>query len=542
MQKKSRRIIPMLLVLLLAVGAVVGGLIATTGGGSKANTSAIVSGPIHADSGPFLTDSHGRVVFLRGVNAVYKRAPYELYADPGKNWNFTRQDAKRMAALGFNVVRLGIIWQGLEPGTLGPNNPEICTPGPPHDPHQYNAAIADAYLAKVATTVKILGEYHIYTLLDMHEDVYSSEFGGEGAPPWAVCTDNHRIRILPGRWSDTYNDPGLITAVHHFWTNDVVGDLQGEYIRVWKTVAQYFRNNQWVVGYDPINEPFTKTLMPGVPEVAARLECLYTGRANPGRNTFDGSVLVCPPADPKFGLIRTFHAVSPKKLVFFEPDIFSISGHPNDIGSMDLPGLVFNFHDYCGFRSGKTGNPTDLNACSAQELRTMQRRSEERPDIASAAQPQGPAWFMSEFGATTSNALMERLTANADNLMLGWTYWAWKYYSDPTGSSAEALVRPNGQLSATSQSLSRVYPQAVAGTPVSFTFDPETAEFHMLYVPNQNVTAPTVIFVPVSLHYRNGYDVTVVGGTVVSKANVTHLVITNDPGASSVSVTVKRVS
>jgi endoglycosylceramidase len=478
---------------------------------------------------------------LRGVNAVYKRAPFELYADPGKDWNFSQKDAERMAALGFNVVRLGVIWEGLEPGTLGPNNAAICSPGPSHDPHQFNASVASAYLAKVAKTVALLGKYHIYTLLDMHEDVYSSEFGGEGAPPWAVCTDSYPIGTLPGRWSNTYNDPGLITAVKHFWTNDVVGDLQGEYIRVWKVVAHYFRDDPWVVGYDPINEPFTKTLRPGVLEVAARLECLYTGAAHPGETSFDGSVLACPPDDPKVGLIRTLLATSPHQLVFFEPDIFSSSGHPNTIGSMGLPGLVFNFHDYCGFRSGVTGNPTDLNACSAQELRTMQRRSEERPDIASSTQPLGPAWFMSEFGATTSEALMERLTANADNLLLGWTYWAWKYYDDPTGSSAEALVQPSGKLSPASRSVSRAYPQAVSGTPISFSFDPASSHFHMLYVPNQMVTAPTVIFVPLSVHYPHGYRVAVIGGTVLSSPNATHLVVANDQGVSSVSVSITPV-
>ncbi len=111
---------------------------------------------------------------------------------------------------------------------------------------------------------------------------------------------------------------------------------------------------------------------------------------------------------------------------------------------MDFNGLVFNFHDYCGLRSGVTGNPTDLIACADQELRTMQRRSDERPDLATPKQPEGPAWFMSEFGATTSNALMDRLTRIADELQLGWTYWQWKYYDDPTGSSAEALVTPDG--------------------------------------------------------------------------------------------------
>ena len=529
-----------LAIVAVVVAGVVIGLVVTSGGGptSYSSTDTVVQGPLSAISGPYLTDSKGRVVILHGVNAVYKRAPYALYVDPGKPWNFTRTDAARMASLGFNVVRLGIIWEGLEPGTAGPNDPAICAPGTPHDPHQFNQAIASAYLAKVAQTVALLGEYHIYTLLDMHEDVYSTEFGGEGAPPWAVCTDGHPIGTLPGRWSNTYNDPALLASTHHFFLNNVVGDLQGEYIRTWKAVATYFADNPWVVGFDPINEPFSTVLLPGKPDVDARLECLYTGTDLPGRSFFDGSRLTCPASDPKVGLIATMRAVAPDKLVFFEPDIYTSRGHTNDVGPMHFSGLVFNFHDYCGLRSGVTGNPTDLDACAAQELRTMQRRSEERPDIASEKQPEGPAWFMSEFGATTSDPLMERLTRIADELQLGWTYWQWKYYDDPTGSSAEALVNQDGTYAPTVQALTRVYPQAIAGTPVSYSYDPKKREFHLFYVPKSTVDAPTVIFVPTTQSYPNGYRVQVVGGTVDSKPGASHVVVANDAGAATVTVTI----
>src|ERR1039458_7998341 len=61
-----------------------------------------VEGPINSPGGPFLYDRQGRVVFFHGVNAVFKRAPYELYPAPGKPWNFSVADASLMARLGFN--------------------------------------------------------------------------------------------------------------------------------------------------------------------------------------------------------------------------------------------------------------------------------------------------------------------------------------------------------------------------------------------------------------------------------------------------------
>ena len=167
----------------------------------------------------------------------------------------------------------------------------------------------------------------------------------------------------------------------------------------------------------------------------------------------------------------------------------------------------------------------------------MQRRSEERPDIATVQQPEGPAWFMSEFGATTSEPLMERLTKIADELQLGWTYWQWKYYDDPTGSSAEGLVQADGTLSPVAAALSRAYPQAVAGTPISYSYNPDRSEFHLLYVPDDRINAPTVIFVPTGA-YSHSYQVQVVGGQVESAPGADHLVVGADPGSQLVSVTV----
>jgi endoglycosylceramidase len=146
-----------------------------------------------------------------------------------------------MQSLGFNVVRLGIEWQALEPGSGWPNQPKVCTPGSPGNPHEFNLAVADRYLAHVAATVKLLSRYVIYTLLDMQQDVYSQNFRGEGAPNWAVHTDGVPIVASGGRWSSNYSNPQLDTAVHHFWTNDVVGNLQGQFDLVratWRTTSR----------------------------------------------------------------------------------------------------------------------------------------------------------------------------------------------------------------------------------------------------------------------------------------------------------------
>jgi len=504
-----------------------------------APASAAVTGPLRAPGGPYLYDHYGRVVSLHGVNAVYKHPPFTLTVTANRPNSFTARDASQIASLGFNVVRLGILWQGLEPGHGSFDNPAVCTPGKPHDPHMFDAATARAYLGQVGRVVDLLGHYHVYTILDMHQDVFNQLFGGEGAPDWAVCTDGQQIVKLPGRWSRTYGSPTLAVALHHFWTNDVVGNLQGQFDKVWATVARYFAQNQFVVGYDPYNEPFDRGVSRDEALVfATNLQCFYTGRSHPGSLADTDTPLRCPANDPVQGVIPAIENADPHHLVFVEPDIYSLHGRPNLLGPMDFPRLVLNLHVYCGDRSPVTGDPTNLVGCVTQELTSMLNRERERPFLSSVPQPGGPAWFMSEFGATHSAPLLDDLTGYTDLLQLGWAYWSWKYYDDPTGSSNEALAGASGDLAPTADVLSRAYAMAVAGTPISTIFDPGSGSFQLVYASAADVHAPTLIFLGGRRHYPSGYCAVVHGGTVTSARGAPYLTVLNRAGIDSVQVTV----
>uniref|UniRef100_UPI00061AD0F2 PGRS repeat-containing protein n=1 Tax=Mycobacterium sp. UM_Kg27 TaxID=1545693 RepID=UPI00061AD0F2 len=93
-----------------------------------------VAPPVEVSNG-WLTNSNGQVVLLRGLNQVYKIPPYEPSAD-----GFGDKDAAFLAANGFNVVRLGVIWAGVQP-----------EPG----------VIDYDYLASIENTVEILGNHNI---------------------------------------------------------------------------------------------------------------------------------------------------------------------------------------------------------------------------------------------------------------------------------------------------------------------------------------------------------------------------------------------
>jgi endoglycosylceramidase len=501
-------------------------------------------GPLSAPGGPFLVDRYGRVVVMHGVNLVYKLPPYEVVVGGTGTNALTPEEAQSMAALGFDVVRLGIIWKGLEPGTAPSNDNAVCLPGTPRSsgPHQFNASVFDAYLSQLDATVALLGRYGIYSLVDMHQDVYSEVFAGEGAPNWAVCTNGAKPspKLNVPNWSVNLRGPGVTSAYGHFWNNDVVGNLQGEFDAIWARVAAHYRNNPWVIGYDPFNEPYGEGVPPNGTGVQfdAELQCFYAGRSHPGVSQ-SGKALACPRDDPGDGLIPRIEAADPNHLVFYEGNYATDSGPLNHIGSMPLPRLVLNFHDYCFLHVPNGPEPPDFaTICGPLEIAVFAQHASQRARDSSSEQPGGPASFLTEFGATTDAADLGRITADADAHLVGWTYWQWLNYDDPTGSHTSGLWPPSPLTEAMLTVLSRMYPSAIAGTPTATSFDPSSGRFTLRFRPNPRITEPTVISIPVSLHYADGYCASATGAHITSAPGASHVDIQNGATAADVTVTI----
>jgi endoglycosylceramidase len=145
---------------------------------------------------------------------------------------------------------------------------------------------------------------------------------------------------------------------------------------------------------------------------------------------------------------------------------------------------------------------------------------------------------VSEFGATSNSALLQQLTNEENQSLVSWSYWAWKFYGDPTGSADESLVLANGRLRPTASVLAQTYPEAIAGMPVSMSFNPTSGAFELVYTPNHAVHAPTVVFVPTEIHYENGYCARVTGGVVTSRPNSNLLRVRNSAPSHVVQVRV----
>ena len=500
-------------------------------------------GPFSAPGGPFIYDKYGRVVLMHGVDLVYKVPPYEVEVTGSGPNVLTVPEVMRMAALGFDVVRLGIIWTGLEPGSESINDPAVCNAGKPtaSATSQFETSVFDAYLTRLDSTIAMLARYGIYSLIDMHQDVYSDVFAGEGAPHWAVCTNGvtPKPRFDIPDWSDNLTGPGVLTAYEHFWENDVVGNLQGNFDYLWSRIAAHFKGNPWVIGYDPFNEPYGEGLTSGNDEAFdGQLQCFFMGTADPGKNQL-GESLTCPADDPSEGLIPQIEAADPTHLVFYDTDYSVDSGPKNYIGPMAEPRLVENFHDYCFLHVPNGPETADYGQiCAPLENLVFKERSSDRANDTTPEQPGGPAWFLTEFGATTDAKDLGRVTADADSHLVSWIYWQWIHYDDPTGSHSSGLWPPGPATKSQEEVLSQAYAQAIAGTPTSMSFDTTDAHFALSYRPKDDIHEPTVISIPSVMHYPNGYCATVSGGHVTSRAGAQHLDVVSDPAATTVTVSV----
>ena len=154
----------------------------------------------------------------------------------------------------------------------------------------------------------------------------------------------------------------------------------------------------------------------------------------------------------------------------------------------------------------------------------------------------GAAALMTEWGATDNVKAIGIDADGADDSLMGWTYWAYKHWDDPTtADDSQGLFTDDADLSTVKmdklRQLVRTYPQATAGAPTSIEYDATTGLFSMTYRPNRRSPQPTQIFVS-PLTSPHGYDVKVVGGTA-TRSGSTVLVKATSAKPVTVKVTPK---
>ncbi|WP_244130294.1 cellulase family glycosylhydrolase [Burkholderia sp. BCC0044] len=485
----------------------------------RADTGASSSSVSHA--GRWLIDDHGRVLIVHGVNVVVKQPPYAPEAA-----GFGAKEMDRLAADGFNAVRLGVAQQQLEPA-----------------PGRYDGA----YLASLARTQQQLADRRIYTLLDMHQDGYSRRFAPERRRG-EVAAGNPGAEINNGFADWMALDDGLpnVNPGHPYYYvtskainrafDDLYGNARGpegvgladRFAAAWRHVAAGFAGRPYLLGYELLNEPWPGTRW---------LDC-----AGPqGCAGFDQKVMSV--------FNRTLRAAirdtDRNTLVFQEPNPLFNLGFPTHLDPGDARS-GFAFHNYASkidqfakaigtaLPAGQAALPERL----APLLGGTDADKEARVfgNALARVDATGEALLMTEFSGLDapdpSGRRAERMADAADRDMIPWIYWRFPVPADSTAASwqsvRDALVRP--------------YPQAIAGTPTRWRFDPTTQHFELRYAtrpagPALRPGATTQIFVP-DYRYPHGYRARVTGGTVTSAPNARALRVAAHADAAEVVVEV----
>lgn len=427
--------------------------------------------------GRWLVDEHGRVVIVHGFNLVWKRAPYAPPATPA---GFNAADARWLRSHGFNGVRLGTLWAGITPDQPGVGDP--------------------AYRDRWQRVMDLLADRGIWMQLDAHQDMWHETYGGEGVPDWAMVRPALFSALPPvtapfplGYWT-----PEVSTVFDEFWAGKR-GLLDG-WAQAWRVAAEWWQDQPYLMGYDLINEPWMGLEWPA---------CLTGGcRAS--------YVTELQPALER--ATTAIRAVDGDNIVWWEPQQFA-GGQLIPTFFTAMAGedqLGFSWHNYCQdvFLESQGLPLGDVENC------WRFARDRHRHALEQAAEMDAVP-MMSEWGATDDVRAIEIDAAVADEHLMSWLHWAYKWWDDPTTADADqGMFADDADLASVKQdklrTLVRTYAQATAGTPLAMSFDTESGDFRFRFRPDPSIRQPTEVFVS-PVHYPDGYRVRVDGGSAVRR-------------------------
>ena len=398
----------------------------------------------------YITDDQGRALILHGLNV----SGSSKYYPDRVGWT-GKDDILRMNRdWGFNFARMLVLWDGLEPE---------------------KGVFDEAYLDRIAERLDWYQEAGIRVVLDMHQDLYSIKFGGDGAPLWAI-EDNGWPFEIQDPWALNYIDPAVMAALGNFWdyTNPKYAYLQEHYTMAVMKLVERFKDHPAVLGYDLMNEPFSGYHRPLL---------------------FEPQVLK-PFYERLTAAIRT---VDNDNWVFFEPMAFltnqglpSLLGVVNDT-RLEGPMLAYFPHLYTidlDTAEKYSGNGWIL-------LWENNRRTE--------IKKQDAPMLIGELGVmntvTGANEYLKEAMAMADRSTSGWAYWSYD-------GGSMGVINGDGSEQQKINILVRVYPRAVAGSPVSYGYDPGTRTFELVFK-ETGINAPTEIYIPAKRFFPEGFKLSV---------------------------------
>ncbi|MGL4948131.1 MAG: cellulase family glycosylhydrolase, partial [Mycoplasma sp.] len=470
----------------------------------------------------FILDKYGRSVIFHGVNVVYKLPPYIPKTDEfDPFYSLSSEDIVNMKKMGFNLVRLGVIWESVEIE---------------EDIYDYE------YLHKMRDLVNRWGDNGIYTIVDAHQDVVARNFCGEGIPsfyidqmniakqcntstiskilglikvckPWSTYNFRYDEKGLPliedcvkHSFVDYHFSPEMTSAYKFFFDN--INGVQDKFAKFWQVVAKEFKGNEYVIGYDIWNEPFPGGLWDN-------LSLIFPNKADMTQ------------AYPLYAKVDSaIREIDPNYILFFEnmpfPDTIPLFGGMFWGRFKKLPASeeypqVYNVHNYCCWAGPNVcnGKPepdlkTSKKTCPKFHNRKVEKNKKDSKKL-------NVPLIVTEFGACSDteacyNEIVSLVTACENNLV-SWAYWNYKPYEDFTTSAIamvekEGLYNKDGTIQEIKErSLSRAYVQYYQGEPLSFNFINENTSFKSTFIYDSNIRESTTIYFNRNFFYKSGYKV-----------------------------------
>lgn len=404
-----------------------------------------------------IKDQYGRQLILHGLNTSSSAK-----SEPLRNPWIIESDVEREAKeFGFNFVRYLIFWDAIEP---------------------QKDVFDQAYLDRVEERVNWYTSRGMYVMLDMHQDLYSAKFGGDGAPEWAIRTDGAEpLDFGPDTpWWLKNIDPQVMKSWTNFWEYTRHKDLQDHYILAWQKVLERFKSNPYVIGYDLMNEPWggdiVKVYLTGDFE-RVQLAAFYER------------------------VIPALRTVEPNKYLFFEPTPSPVtSGSPSNLGKVNGTNLVYAPHCY----------PYDTHEGAGYTAKARKQFKDwERERIKEAKMHGNIPIMCGEFGLSPNQeGFADHL--NDFNTAFDRNQWHWTYWSNDKGGWSP--LNEDRTETAILPFLIRTYPKATAGRINNFSFDPDSKIFKMTFKSMSSIGKPSEIFVP-RRYYPSGYNLVVSGTT-----------------------------
>lgn len=221
---------------------------------------------IHIEGKSFV-DSKGRERIFHGMNFIYTGVDGPYPRNYITHWS--NNTLKKYSELGFNLIRLGIVWDGIE--------------------HEMGLFDED-YIRHISDFIDRCGKFDIYVYVVLYQKHYASFIdGGAGAPLWATDSNSHTYKRMKYEASqlEYFFSPAICCAFDNFWNNKHIAGcgIQERYAHMLNYILPRFNKKKAFLGIDFLNEPFPgkKSVVAFGKAVSAGLDEVFTDK---GISTF----------------------------------------------------------------------------------------------------------------------------------------------------------------------------------------------------------------------------------------------------------------